>query len=271
MSSLVSVKDFARLAGVRTESIYQAMKRPLLSSAIVESRGRRFIDPSHPDAERYLRGEIPRGRRHARPRRKARAARTVPPVTRARAPVSAAVVLPEGFDPLAPAMLPGGCTTDEPGPRVASFPVAGPSPGESSGEDVSKLGQWTLDELVARFGDLPSMVDHVKARKLLAETELKRHQHDVARGQYIARDMVEATLLPLIETTWSRCVGESPGAIASLVVATCTARLQGGGHVAPGAPPAEPLDQVVEELIRREYSTVLGKVRDEFRERLGRV
>lgn len=94
----------------------------------------------------------------------------------------------------------------------AATTVAGPqaSPARPpSAKDLEALGEFTPDEFIERYGSLRGFVDHVDARKKIAETERIELQNAETAGRLIPRDLVKTHVFGAIDAVTRRLLSDT--------------------------------------------------------------
>jgi hypothetical protein len=123
--------------------------------------------------------------------------------------------------------------------------LAGAFPG-----DIEDLGSMTLREVVERFGSFGGLRDAVRGLRDFADMQNKQGLALQRRGELISRNVVTASVIPLIDLAFTRLVTEAPTALAEQVIA----RVQSAS--------GSDLRIDVEDLIRSENSGILSDCRD---------
>ncbi len=246
--------DLAHYAGVGRTSARKAFRgklRPALTPC-----GMRVFS-AHPLVQTYINakhGLRSRALRAAR-ERELRAEPTPAPSTPAVDPFAVAAAHAGSGAPPAPALEPPSPVSafDSVGHRRAHIDrtlydlhtqTAGQLPA-----DVEELGALTLREVVDRFGGLQALSDAVRSLKNFADMKVKEVDAAKKRGDLIERKLLTAVLMPLVDLSFKRLVGEVPIALTDRIIA----RVLSGG---------DDLKLDVETLVRDENSGVLESMRD---------
>lgn len=165
---LVSCAEFARRAGVSSAAITQACKP---GKTLAAARSGKRIDAAHPDAVAYI------ARRQA----------PEPPVPKKRKP-----------KPPPREKRPAGWRGKQAAQKAASHPtppdatVEGPPPAVLElPENVAAFADWTLQDIVNRFGTDTAFVDYLKAAKAIEDLREKRLKNAEREGELIPRALVE--------------------------------------------------------------------------------
>lgn len=200
---LLSKADFARVAGVSKQAIGKAMKEGGLKGAVVNDR----IDMMHPDAVAYLKRPRPGSRRRSADQRGKKKPKPAPKQDRAKTSNGNGA-------PLAPEL-----TTDD-------------------GIDISRYADFTLRELVDRFGSVRALKDWLEALKKIEDIREKRLNNEVVQRALISRELVKTHVFGFLDAGNRRLLGDTPKTIAR--------RLYG---LARSDAPIEEAEKLVREII----------------------
>jgi len=185
----ISRAAFARHAGVSASAITQASREGgSLHDALVNGR----IDANHPAAVAYLE------KRGADP-----AAAQAPQQAKQPAPAKKAAAK-KGW----------GARNEKQKAASQPDPEAGPA---ELPANIAAFADWTLREIVERFGTDTAFKDLLQAAKTIEDVEDKRLRNAERRGELISRSLVEAHVFGLIEATFKRLLNDSPKTLASQI------------------------------------------------------
>lgn len=169
---LVSCAEFSRRAGVSSAAITQACKP---GKALAAARVGKRIDAAHPDAVAYLACERNGGRgKDIRPK----APKPKPPPRKKR---------------------PAGWRGKQAAQKAASQPGEPPAQAMELPENVAAFADWTLQDIVNRFGTDTAFVDYLKAAKAIEDLREKRLKNAEREGELIPRILVEQHVIGAYE------------------------------------------------------------------------
>ena len=181
---LLSKADFARVAGVAPGSISKAMRESSLKNAVVAGR----IDQTHPDAIAYVKKD--------RSKRQTAAIRS----TRRK-----------------PDKKPVKASTEDDSPDGAPTNGAG-SPDDmlvtDSGLDISRYADFTLRDLVDRFGSVRALKDWLEALKKIEDIREKRLNNEEVQRALISRELVKTHVFGFLDAGNRRLLGDASKTIA---------------------------------------------------------
>jgi hypothetical protein len=84
-------------------------------------------------------------------------------------------------------------------------------------DDLEALGDLTLREITESYGSLTGFVDHVEARKKIAETHRIELQNAQTEGDLISRDLVRTHVFGMIDAVQRRLLTDTVKTVASRV------------------------------------------------------
>lgn len=105
--------------------------------------------------------------------------------------------------PATKAWLAAGTAGAATAPKV-TLPEGIPSP-----EDIEALGHLTLQEIVDRYGTVGAFIDHVDARKKIAETHRVELANAETEGRLIDRELVKKHVFGAIDAVNRRLLGDA--------------------------------------------------------------
>lgn len=119
----------------------------------------------------------------------------------------------------------------------------------------SELGDFTLHEIIQRFGTIRSYKDLLEANEK-RERALKNHlDNEQRRGNLITRDLVQTHVVGLVDATNKRLLSDAAKTIASRLYA-----------MAKGGTPIEDAERAVREIISTHVAPTKRKVVRTLRE-----
>lgn len=214
MPTLVSRARLAALRGVSRAAVTKAMAGPL-KAARVDDR----VDIDHPDVQRWL--GAGKGKKPATdgvPTKAAVRARKAPAAPMARRPT--------------PSKPPPAATTSRP-PKL------------NEADFAEELADFTLKQIVDRFGSVRSYADVTEANGKRERAYALRLKNDAAEGKTISRDLVRQHVFGVIDGAFRRLLGDSAKTIARRVYS-----------LANGGASIEEAERTVTELISSQLKRV---------------
>lgn len=181
---LVTKTAFAKLAGVSNEAVGKAMREGALKAAVVGDR----VDASHPDAVAYVKKD--------RSKRQTAAIRS----TRRK-----------------PDKKPVKASTEDDSPDGAPTNGAGSSEDmlvTDSGLDISRYADFTLRDLVDRFGSVRALKDWLEALKKIEDIREKRLNNEEVQRALISRELVKTHVFGFLDAGNRRLLGDASKTIA---------------------------------------------------------
>lgn len=183
---LFSRKKFAEIAGVNPSTVSR-VSHTLLKGAFYGKR----IDAAHPMAQAYL------------ARKGVDSIDLTDAVT-----VSADELPPEELEPVqqpSPVRVPTAKQQD------ARMEIEIPD----VPENISHLADWTLREILHKFGTDANMVDYLKAAKSIEEIAEKRLKNAHARGELVSRSIVKNGIIDTLDGAFTRILTDGSRTIAA--------------------------------------------------------
>lgn len=182
---LVTRTQLAELAGVTPAAVSKSTKSGALAPAVVGKR----VDASHPAALEYVRkhgGES--------------AVRTLQKKPHVRGPAAAKQKR-----------------------KAAATPGSGPAGGGEVPENIEAFAEWTIRDVVARFGTDQAFVDYLKAVKEIESIAEKRIKNARERGDLIPREFVRTHLFGALDGFNVRLLNDAPKSLARKLYAAAKA------------------------------------------------
>ena len=181
---LVTKTAFAKLAGVSNEAVGKAMREGALKAAVVGDR----VDASHQDAVAYVKKD--RSKRQTAAIRSTRRKSDKKPVKASTVDVS---------------------------PDQAPTNGAGSSDDmlvTDSGLDISRYADFTLRDLVDRFGSVRALKDWLEALKKIEDIREKRLNNEEVQRALISRELVKTHVFGFLDAGNRRLLGDASKTIA---------------------------------------------------------
>jgi hypothetical protein len=81
-------------------------------------------------------------------------------------------------------------------------------------DDLSKLGELTLNEIVEKYGSIVGFIDYIDARKKIAEIHRLELANAETEGELISRDLVRTHVFGLIDAVQRRLLTDTVKTLA---------------------------------------------------------
>jgi hypothetical protein len=204
---LVNGSALARMAGVSRPAVSQA-KSKFPEEAFVGAK----IDLNHPAVQEWLRS---RDRNQPAPQVSAKK----PPQKAPSPPGKKSFSRPKPQRPAPPVDgddLPDD--EDEDFDALSNLEELASAAGIMTTEEVESIPNMTLNQIYQKFGTQEAFKDLMTARKLIPEIRLKDIQANEKRGEFIPRAMVSKHIIPLIDNTNKRLVGDLPPTLTAKIM-----------------------------------------------------
>lgn len=212
MSSLLTRVQFAELAGVTPAAMTKACAP---GKALAPACNGKRIDISHPAAVAYLAAD------RGKPIPAAKPTPVVKPVEIKQpepTPVRPATKVKRGPKTKV------AKATPPPAPAAAPAATAPAAPtgffeqdGQLYPENIREFLDWTLAQLVRKFGTETSFLDWLKATKLIEEIQAKQLDNAAAKGLLVERQLVKTAIIDPIDETHRRLLADGSKTIGQRV------------------------------------------------------
>lgn len=215
MSSLLTRVQFAELAGVTPAAMTKACAP---GKALAPACNGKRIDISHPAAIAYLAADRGKPIPTAKPTPVTEPAKIKQPEP---TPVRPAPTVKRGpktkvakaTPPPAPAAAPAATA-----PATTAAPTGFfEQDGQLYPENIREFLDWTLAQLVRKFGTETAFLDWLKATKLIEEIQAKQLDNAAAKGLLVDRHLVKTAIIDPIDETHRRLLADGSKTIGQRV------------------------------------------------------